>query len=99
MGSIQPGEYHGPPDVVRILESLGSKNMNAPNRDYALGRSPHEYARLCLQAELLRPMTRRVFEEAGIGAGMRVLDMGCGAGDVCLLLAEMVGPAGAVIGL
>ena len=73
--------------------------MNALNRDYALGRSPREYARLSLQAELLRPMTRRVFAEAGIGPGMRVLDLGSGAGDVCLLLAEMVGPEGAVVGL
>lgn len=30
---------------------------------------------------------------------MRVLDLGSGAGDVCMLLAEMVGPSGSVIGL
>jgi SAM-dependent methyltransferase len=29
---------------------------------------------------------------------MRCLDVGCGAGDVTLLLASMVGPAGAVVG-
>lgn len=73
--------------------------MNAPRPEYALGRSRDEYARLAMQAELLKPSTRRVFEEAGITAGMRVLDLGSGAGDVCLLLAEMVGPGGTVIGL
>jgi SAM-dependent methyltransferase len=52
-----------------------------------------------MQAELLKPMTRRVFEDAGIAPGMRVMDLGSGAGDVCLLLAEMVGPAGEVVGL
>ena len=30
---------------------------------------------------------------------MRVVDLGSGAGDVCMLLAEMVGPSGAVIGI
>ncbi len=44
-------------------------------------------------------MTRRLFEEAGIRPGMRVLDVGSGAGDVCLLLAEMVGPSGSVVGI
>ena len=67
--------------------------------EYALERSQREYERLALQGEILKPMTRRLFEEAGIGQGMCVLDLGSGAGDVCLLLAEMVGPSGTVIGL
>lgn len=67
--------------------------------EYALERSQREYERLALQGEILKPMTRRLFEEAGIGPGMRVVDLGSGAGDVCLLLAEMVGPSGTVVGL
>jgi ubiquinone/menaquinone biosynthesis C-methylase UbiE len=73
--------------------------MSAPNHDYVLGRTPREYARLAMQAGLLKPLTRRVFDDAGIAPGMRVLDLGSGAGDVCMLLSEMVGPAGEVIGL
>jgi len=64
-----------------------------------LGSSQHERARLIRQAEFLKPMTRRVFKDAGIERGMHVLDLGAGAGDVCLLLAEMVGSAGSVIGV
>jgi ubiquinone/menaquinone biosynthesis C-methylase UbiE len=30
---------------------------------------------------------------------MRVLDLGCGAGDVSMLLAEAVGKAGSVVGI
>ena len=30
---------------------------------------------------------------------MRVLDLGCGAGDVCLLAASVVGPSGSVVGV
>ena len=66
---------------------------------YALGRSPKEYARLARQAEIMKPMTLRLFSEAGIRPGMNVLDLGSGAGDVAMLLAEMVGPSGSVIGL
>ena len=35
---------------------------------------------------------------AGISPGMRVLDVGCGAGDVTFLVSEMVGSGGQVVG-
>ena len=73
--------------------------MSAAHDQYALGRSQQEYARLARQAEIMRPMTQRLFEEAGIRAGATVLDLGSGAGDVAMLLAQMVGPEGKVIGL
>lgn len=73
--------------------------MSAAHGNYALGRTQQEYARLERQAKLIEPMTRRTFTDAGIAPGMRVLDLGCGAGDVCMLLADMVGPSGSVIGL
>lgn len=43
--------------------------------------------------------TKRLFVTSGIGAGMRVLDLGCGRGDVALLAAQLVGPSGAVVGV
>jgi ubiquinone/menaquinone biosynthesis C-methylase UbiE len=73
--------------------------MSAAHTNYALGRTQQEYARLARQSALVEPMTRRTFTDAGIAPGMRVLDLGSGAGDVCMLLAEMVGPSGSVIGL
>jgi SAM-dependent methyltransferase len=51
------------------------------------------------QDQLYAPPTRRLFTSAGIGPGMRVLDIGCGAGDVALLAADLVGPTGAVVGV
>ena len=50
--------------------------------EYALGRGRAEYDRLIEQAEILRPLTERMLRSAGIGAGMHVLDIGCGVGDV-----------------
>jgi len=67
--------------------------------DYALGRTNAEYDRLIEQAELLRPLTERLLRAAGIGAGMHVLDVGCGVGDVSFLVSELVGCEGSVVGV
>jgi ubiquinone/menaquinone biosynthesis C-methylase UbiE len=66
---------------------------------YILGHSEAELRRLELQAAILQPITRRLLTEAGLRPGMRVLDIGCGTGDVSLLAAELAGPAGAVVGI
>jgi SAM-dependent methyltransferase len=44
-------------------------------------------------------MTERLLIDAGIGPGMRVLDVGCGRGDVALLAAGLVGARGEVVGV
>ncbi|MBC5805953.1 MAG: methylase [Candidatus Eremiobacter antarcticus] len=66
---------------------------------YALGNTDAEHERLARQAAIYDPLTERLFREAGIGTGQRVLDIGSGAGDVALLLARLVGPSGTVVGL
>jgi ubiquinone/menaquinone biosynthesis C-methylase UbiE len=66
---------------------------------YELGSDESELARLELQGRALAPATRSILVEAGIQAGMHVLDLGCGAGDVTFVAAELVGTAGSVIGL
>ncbi|OBI84751.1 hypothetical protein A9X00_29245 [Mycobacterium sp. 1245805.9] len=48
---------------------------------------------------MLRPITERLLVSAGIERGMRVLDIGCGPGDVSLMLAGLVGPTGNVFGI
>jgi ubiquinone/menaquinone biosynthesis C-methylase UbiE len=66
---------------------------------YALGYSEREFRRLERQGAFLRDLTEDVLRRAGIAPGMRVLDVGCGVGDVSLLAAELVGPSGAVLGI
>ena len=71
--------------------------MSAP--EYALGYSEREQERLVKQAAILRGWTERFFRAGGLKPGMRVLDLGCGMGDVSLLAADIVGPAGRVLGV
>ena len=66
---------------------------------YVMGRTSAETERLQLQASVLAPHSAHLLRLAGITPGMRVLDVGCGAGDVSMLLGELVGPDGAVIGV
>lgn len=67
--------------------------------DYLLGHSDAELRRLEEQARLLDPATDALLTLAGIWPGMRVLDLGTGAGDVALLAARRVGADGAVVGV
>ena len=66
---------------------------------YVMGHPIGEEERLQKLGQLLYPSTRHLFEKAGIAPGMKVLDVGSGAGDVALLLAELVGPEGAIVGV
>jgi SAM-dependent methyltransferase len=65
---------------------------------YVLGHSDFELERLRSQAAAIDPITREIFRDAGIGPGMRVLDVGSGVGDVAFLAAEAVGERGEVLG-
>jgi len=66
---------------------------------YVLGSAPREMERLITQSQILQPITKRLLTEAGLTHGMRVLDLGCGAGDVSFLAAKIVGSQGKVIGI
>lgn len=74
------------------------KQTTSQQTTYAPGHSEEELKRLSRQAQAFEPFTRQLFQQAGITAGMRVLDVGCGSGDVALLAADLVGPSGEVIG-
>lgn len=68
-------------------------------KEYALSDTENEKKRLEQQSRIIIETTRRIFELAGITKGMRVLELGTGAGDVALLLAGMVGPEGEVVSI
>lgn len=66
---------------------------------YVLGSDDAEVTRLDAQSAAIAPATALLLQAAGIGPGMRVLDLGTGLGHVALAVAELVGPGGAVVGI
>lgn len=75
--------------------------MGDSDHGYQLGTGvgEDEVARLEIQGRALAPATQMILAEAGIRPGMRVLDLGCGAGDVAFVAAELVGTDGWVVGV
>jgi len=71
----------------------------APKEAYVLGHSESELHRLISQARFFGDLTQDVFLRAGIGAGMEILDVGCGAGDISFLAARLAGETGRVHGI
>jgi len=82
-----------------MLTTAADVTTNQTAADYALGYTDAEQERLIRQAALIAPYTERLFREAGIGVGHRVLDLGSGMGDVAMLVAGLVGPSGEVVGI
>ena len=75
--------------------------MSSSNSDraYTMGRSKEETERLIQQSGLYEDITRRLLADAGLFTGMKVLDIGSGAGDVAFAAAELVGSEGEVLGV
>jgi cyclopropane fatty-acyl-phospholipid synthase-like methyltransferase len=67
-------------------------------RTYPLGYTEEDSRRLASQAAFFADLTADVLRRAGIGAGMKLLDLGCGVGDVSVLAARKVGESRAVLG-
>src|SRR5579859_4146665 len=57
------------------------------------------YERLQLLARVHWPNTRAHLERAGLAAGMRCIDVGCGGGEVTIEIAKLIAPDGSVIGI
>jgi ubiquinone/menaquinone biosynthesis C-methylase UbiE len=89
---------HGKPLILGTTRKL-MKSQTRPDAHYLLGRTDREYERLIDQARWINPYTEKLFADVGIKAGMRVLDIGSGVGDVSLVLGKLVGSTGEIIGV
>ena len=72
---------------------------NKTDTAYTMGRSAAETERLIEQSHLYERVTLRMLRNAGVDTGMKVLDIGSGAGDVAMAAAQLVGPQGSVVGV
>ncbi len=97
MGKDPHGSMVGTPAMSG--PGRASTPRSSPGVRYLLGHTDHELRRLGIQGDLYREVTLRGFREAGVGPGMRVLDIGCGTGDVSRVAAEIVGDSGSVLGI
>jgi ubiquinone/menaquinone biosynthesis C-methylase UbiE len=66
---------------------------------YVIRGGREGYDRLLLLARESWPATAALFSRAGIGAGMKCVDLGCGGGAVTFELARLVAPGGFVTGV
>src|SRR5580765_611744 len=56
---------------------------------YVMGHDDRERRRLSLQASILNPLSDQLLRRAGLSAGLRVLDIGCGVGELSMVAARL----------
>jgi SAM-dependent methyltransferase len=78
---------------------MKTNQTSSGDSTYALGHVDTEIHRLLLQGRMHAEFTEHALRLAGLRSGMRVLDMGCGPGDVSFIAARLVGPTGTVLGV
>jgi 2-polyprenyl-3-methyl-5-hydroxy-6-metoxy-1,4-benzoquinol methylase len=84
---------------MRNDEDRDTSRDSSQDTSYVLGHSERELARLERQAGFFAEATRDILVRAGLKPGMRVLDVGCGVGDVTSIAADLVGTSGEVLGI
>jgi ubiquinone/menaquinone biosynthesis C-methylase UbiE len=92
-GRIAAEPLRGKPPPIRE----GSAVVGAESAEYVLGHSTSELERQTVEARAFQSFTRELLIEAGVEKGMRVLEVGTGAGDVAMLAADLVGPTGTIV--
>lgn len=86
-------------DVPAPRPPLTPAREHTHSDPYPLDVDDHELERLNRQGQALAPATHLVLESAGLLEGMRVLDLGSGAGDNAFAASRIVGPTGHVLGV
>jgi len=107
MEQLRRGMLETPKRIKAHLESVAASyivmeskenEMAQPDR-YLLGYSTSERQRLQQQAEELAEASAWLFDQVGLRAGSRVVELGCGPQGCLELLSKRVGTTGTVIGV
>ncbi|OHV36608.1 MULTISPECIES: methyltransferase domain-containing protein [Pseudofrankia] len=114
VGPDQPGDQAGeitvdrfappapsvlPPSEVPPSEATVGARTVRPTVGYALHGGEADAHRLATQSRALEPGTEAFLTGLGLGPGWRCLDVGCGHGQVSVLLAGRVRPGGRIVGV
>ena len=70
--------------------------MPNPPEHYILATGGKDVKRLQLLHQVYGPGTESLFHRVGLRPGMRVIEVGCGSGNIACWVAEQVGPEGFV---
>jgi SAM-dependent methyltransferase len=73
--------------------------MSGHSERYILATGSEDVERLRLLQEVYGPNTEALLYRVGLRDGARIVEIGCGNGNVSCWLAEQVGPRGSVVGI
>jgi len=77
----------------------GASPVGVQRGEYSLATGPKAVRRLEILHDIYGPFGKRILLRAGLKAGMKVADFGCGVGMVSKMMAEIVGPTGKLVGI
>ena len=95
--SNRQSSFHLPRSAPAATTRTLMARSDAPHR-YAIRGGKEGKKRLDLLARVMLPTTLELLDRVGLIRGMKCLDIGCGGGHVAILMADIVGPDGRVIG-
>jgi len=73
--------------------------MANPSEHYILATGGKDLERLRLLHQVYGSGTESMFHRVGLSKGLRVLEVGCGSGNIACWVAEQVGPGGSVVAI
>ena len=83
-----------------MMELAAGHDRNADQIAYWNGPGGQHWTdRQAAQDTLLAPVAAILIDRAGVQAGMRIVDVGCGCGATTIAFAQKVGPGGHVLGV
>ena len=82
------------------MDTPTGHDLNADQIAYWNGAAGQRWTdRQASQDVLLAPVSEILIDRAGVRAGERMFDVGCGCGAIAIALAQLIAPAGHVLGI